>query len=203
MLTLFALLPLGLLGCGDRRDRRGVVVGFLNFLAPLAIGGVAKLVGAIKGNKDKSKAQQQAYDTEKQNFELYEKPKLEKAARTSDLKATLRSAIARSYGIDKALPGFFDTPSARSTVANPYDTMKRPGGFSWGGLAADALGTVAEGLTSYQKNKELTKAFPDPADRARVSSGIPLPSMSRSRVPYSSEDFMPPFDWPASTPIKR
>jgi hypothetical protein len=186
---------------------RGVHVAFLNFLLPAVAAGAS----AIFKNKQQSKAKQAQYDQEqrdladkKQQFELYERPKLEQQARRSALKSTLASAIARAAGLEKALPGFFASgPSTIRGVTNPYEGVnlgKRPGGFSWGSLLGDVANVGAQTYGAVKREKDIGVAFPagNEQEKARVRLGLPPSPTSAARraSPGTIPDYVPEYDGP-------
>ena len=127
-------------------------------LAPLAASLAGKVISNVKGSKDK----QSAYDAERAQWLAEGKPKAEAAAQRKLMQNNLRTSIAKSYGVDKLMPGFFNFSDKADAVYDPYAGTKRPGGFSWGGLATDALATGANALTSYKGVKAAEKAGVSP-----------------------------------------
>ena len=86
----------------------------------------------------------------------------------------LASAIARSYGLDRALPGVYDANYERSNVDDPYANMRRPGGFSWNGFFADAAGAIGNAAGQYDRNQQaadLLRARPGTSRAGSQGSG--------------------------------
>jgi len=127
-------------------------------LAPLAASLAGKVISNVKGSKDK----QSAYDAERAQWNATGRPEAEAAAQRKLLKNNMRTSIARAYGVDKLMPGFFNFSDKADAVYDPYANTKRPGGFSWGGMATDALATGANALTSYKGVKAAEKAGVSP-----------------------------------------